>query len=47
MSFPNADQAAGCATSDGDEDIKLEFVPCNTQLFHNGFDDGPGFDDLF
>ncbi|KAF8479765.1 condensin complex subunit 2/barren [Russula ochroleuca] len=48
-----ADQAAGRATSDGEEETSLMLagdgssIPFNTQFFHDDYDDGPGFDDGF
>ncbi|KAI0295968.1 condensin complex subunit 2-domain-containing protein [Russula brevipes] len=42
-----ADQAAGRATSDGDEAGDGSSIPFNTQFFHDDDDDGPGFDDGF
>jgi len=42
-----ADQAAGRATSDGDEAGDGSSNPFNTQFFHDDDDDGPGFDDGF
>ncbi|KAI9511591.1 condensin complex subunit 2/barren [Russula earlei] len=42
-----ADQAAGRATSDGDEAGDGHSIPFNTQFFHDDDDDGPGFDDGF
>ncbi|KAH9995599.1 condensin complex subunit 2/barren [Russula vinacea] len=42
-----ADQAAGRATSDGEEAGDGSSIPFNTQFFHDDYDDGPGFDDGF
>lgn len=42
-----ADQAAGRSGDDGDETANGGAIPFNTQFFHDDYDDGPGFDDVF
>ncbi|THH01047.1 hypothetical protein EW026_g1576 [Hermanssonia centrifuga] len=41
-----ADQAAG-RTGGDDETNGGDAIPFNTQFFHDDYDDGPGFDDVF
>ncbi|OAX38973.1 barren [Rhizopogon vinicolor AM-OR11-026] len=42
-----ADQAAGRAAAEDDENGDGPNIPFNTQFFDNDYDDGPGFDDGF
>ncbi|EGN96565.1 hypothetical protein SERLA73DRAFT_111171 [Serpula lacrymans var. lacrymans S7.3] len=43
-----ANQAAGrVAQEDGDETADGGAIPFNTQFFHDDYDDGPGFDDVY
>ncbi|EJD07497.1 barren [Fomitiporia mediterranea MF3/22] len=42
-----ADQAAGRQADDGEEGMFTGAIPFNTQFFHDEYDDGPGFDDIY
>ncbi|OBZ74203.1 Condensin complex subunit 2 [Grifola frondosa] len=42
-----ANQAAGQDGEDADETANGGAIPFNTQFFHDDYDDGPGFDDVF
>ncbi|KIJ55401.1 hypothetical protein M422DRAFT_24001 [Sphaerobolus stellatus SS14] len=42
-----ADQAAGLHAADVDETADDGGIPFNTQFFHDDYDDGPGFDDVY
>ncbi|KAH8116394.1 barren [Phellopilus nigrolimitatus] len=42
-----ANQAAGRSGEEGEESADGGAVPFNTQFFHDEYDDGPGFDDIY
>ncbi|KAF8492503.1 condensin complex subunit 2/barren [Gautieria morchelliformis] len=42
-----ADQAAGLRADEADETADGGAIPFNTQFFHDDYDDGPGFDDVY
>ncbi|KAI5116872.1 hypothetical protein M0805_005838 [Coniferiporia weirii] len=42
-----ADQAAGRRGEDGEDITNGGAIPFNTQFFHDEYDDGPGFDDIY
>ncbi|KAI0955082.1 hypothetical protein AcW1_006770 [Taiwanofungus camphoratus] len=42
-----ANQAAGRAGDEGDETVNGGAIPFNTQFFHDDYDEGAGFDDVY